>query len=242
MILLRKRDLIALSFSCAAFLVVSFMILSNFNALPAQVFSPQSKTPATVVIDAGHGGEDGGAVSGTGVKESHLNLVVAQRIDELFRFTGNRTVMTRREDVSICDDGLNTIRKRKASDLQNRVTLVNTTPYAILISIHQNSLPSSVITRGAQVFWNTQDGAQELAVSIQDVLNAVVNTGNEKQAKSIPNTIYLTKHALAPSVVVECGFLSNPEETALLQQSPHQLKLAVSVTAGYLRCLKGEPI
>lgn len=239
-ILIRKRDLYLISLCCGLLVCASAFFLRNFGSETISVFSFEKNRPITVIVDAGHGGEDGGAVSRDGVAESHLNLTVALRLDALLRFSGTRTLMTRTEDISICDDGLDTIRKRKASDLQNRVKLVNETENPVLISIHQNSLPSSPVTHGAQVFWNPQSGAQELAENIQNSLNEAVNRENAKQAKPIPQTIYLTKHAQAPSVVVECGFLSNSNETIRLQQPSYQTKLAMSVAAGYIRCLKGE--
>lgn len=238
--LIRRRNIFFTILFCGIFACVFLIFMQNLNREALSVFSVQEGVPITVIVDPGHGGEDGGAVSSDGVQESHLNLAVSLRLNELLRFAGQRTIMTRSEDLSICDEGLDTIRARKASDLRNRVSLVNDTKNAVLLSIHQNSLPSSAVTRGAQVFWNTQSGAQELAVCIQDVLNETINPGNEKKPKEIPQTIYLTKHAQAPSVVVECGFLSNSAETIQLQQPAYQTKLALSVTAGYLCCLKGE--
>ena len=188
----------------------------------------------TVVIDPGHGGEDGGAVSVDGVAESHINLAVSKQLRDLLRFAGVETVMTREEDVTICDEGLGSVRERKASDIRNRVAVVNGTENAVLLSIHQNSLPSSTVTHGAQVFWNSKEGADALAQSVQDALNTAVNVGNEKKTKAIPATIYLMKNINAPGILVECGFLSNREETAMLQQPAYQTRLAAAITAGCL--------
>ena len=149
--------------------------------------------------------------------------------------------MTRSDENAIHTDG-ETIRARKASDIRNRVALVNDAENAVLVSIHQNSLPSSPVTHGAQVFWNRQEGGETLAQLVQDSLNQTINSENEKQAKMIPDTIYLMKHITAPAVLVECGFLSNTEETALLQEPSHQMKLAAAVTAGCLRTLAGEEL
>ena len=200
----------------------------------------------TVVIDPGHGGEDGGAVSPGGVAEGQINLAVSLRVSDLLRFAGERTRLTRSEDVTICDEGLDTMRQRKSSDLKNRVKLVEATENAVLLSIHQNSLPSSPVTHGAQVFWNRREGAEVLAESIQNALNANVNAGNEKRPRQIPDSIYLMKNITAPGVLVECGFLSNPPETERLQDPAYQLRLAAAITAGYLNAgdLKndlGEP-
>ena len=200
-----------------------------------QAFSAVEKPPVTVVIDPGHGGEDGGAVSPDGVQESHINLAVSKQLRDLLCFAGVQTVMTREEDVTICDEGLGTIRARKASDIRNRVAIVNGTENAVLLSIHQNSLPSSTVTHGAQVFWNQQEGAKELAEAIQTSLNDTINVGNEKHTKQIPPTVYLMKHVTAPAMLVECGFLTNQEETGRLQDETYQRTLAISIAAGYLR-------
>lgn len=195
----------------------------------------------TVVLDPGHGGEDGGAVSPDGVAESHLNLAVSERVNDLLRFAGQRTRMTRTEDVSIHTEG-ETVRARKASDIRNRVTLVNETEHPVLLSVHQNSLPSSPVTHGAQVFWNRQEGAENLARIVQDSLNRTINAGNEKHPKQIQDSIYLMKHVTVPAILVECGFLSNAEETGKLQTPSYQTKLAAAITAGYLRSLAGEEV
>ena len=205
------------------------------------MFAAGEDVPVTVIVDPGHGGEDGGAVSAAGVAESHLNLAIATQINDLLRFSGQRTIMTRADDQSIHTEG-DTIRARKASDIRNRVALVNGTENAVLLSVHQNSLPSSPVTHGAQVFWNQQEGADLLAQVVQDSLNHTINPGNEKHPKQIPGTIYLMKHVTAPAILVECGFLSNAEETVKLQDPSYQMKLAAAITTGYLRCLAGEEI
>ena len=126
------------------------------------------------------------------------------------------------------------MRQRKSSDLKNRVRIVEETGNAILLSIHQNSLPSSPITHGAQVFWNRQEGAESLAEQVQDALNAGINSGNEKHPRQIPDSIYLMKNITVPGVLVECGFLSNGPETERLQDPDYQLRLAAAIAAGFL--------
>lgn len=242
LILIRKRTILGSALFCGFLLCLGGILWAGHAAPQAPVFAAREGVPVTVVIDPGHGGEDGGAVSPDGVEESRLNLAVSLRLNDLLRLAGQRTVMTRTEDVTICDEGLATIRQRKASDLKNRVALVNGTENAVLLSIHQNSLPSSPVTHGAQVFWNRQEGGEALAKTVQDSLNTAVNVGNEKHAKQIPPTIYLMKNVTAPGVIVECGFLSNAEETGRLQEPPYQLKLAAAIAAGYLRCAAGEEV
>ena len=200
-----------------------------------EAFAAQSQPQRpTLVLDPGHGGEDGGAVAADGTVESGLNLDVARRVETLFAFLGQETVMTRTEDVSIYSAGAETLHQKKVSDLQNRVALVNKLENAVLLSIHQNSLPSSPKTYGAQVFFNSVPGADSLALSLQNALNLGVDAGNEKTAKRISDTIYLTKNVTAPAVIVECGFLSNSGDTAALKDAAYQLRLASAIAAGYL--------
>ena len=186
------------------------------------------------MLDAGHGGEDGGAVAADGTVESGLNLAIARRVRDLLTFAGVPTTVTREGDAAIYDPGSATLREKKVSDLHNRVALVDELPGAVLLSIHQNSLPSSPSTRGAQVFWNRQEGAEELASSIQESLNGAVNAGHEKKAAQVPSSVYLMKEITAPGVLVECGFLSNAAETEQLKDPAYQTKLAAAIAAGVL--------
>lgn len=240
-ILIRKRVLLLSAFFCC--FLAGLAAVLWFGRSPAiSVFAAREGFPVTAVVDAGHGGEDGGASSSSGVEESCLNLEIALRVNDLLRFAGQRTLLTRSEDIAIADPDLNTIRQRKVSDLKNRVALVNGTENAVLLSIHQNSLPSSAVTHGAQVFWNRQEGAEQLAETVQSALNGCVNIGNEKRATPIPATIYLMKNITAPGIIVECGFLSNQEETNRLQEPSYQRKLAAAIAGGYLRCVAGEEV
>lgn len=185
------------------------------------------------VIDPGHGGEDGGASSKSGMTESGLNLQISEKIYYLLKFSGNSCGMTRNRDVSIYSDGAETLRQKKVSDLKNRVSLVNQTKNGFLISIHQNYLPAPGV-HGAQVFYNTQPGAKETGLQIQQALNETVNLQRSKTAKAILPSIYLMKEIHRPGVLIECGFLSNAEEAEKLKQPSYQTLLAASVVSGVL--------
>ncbi len=193
----------------------------------------------TIVIDAGHGGEDGGAVSRSGVAESGINLAIARRLDQILTLLGEDTVMTRTDERAVYSSDAGTLRQKKASDLRNRVSAVNAMPGAILISIHQNSLPSVPSVHGAQVFFGTREFSAAYAQGVQSALNRCVNNGNAKQEKPIDPTIYLMKNVNCPAILVECGFLSNEDETTMLQDASYQKKLAISIAAGFL-CAAGE--
>ena len=240
MIFLKKRTLWAGAFCFCAGIGLSLLLTGLFAAPHRPVFAAAGGAPVVWIIDPGHGGEDGGAVSPDGIAESGINLDVSLRLNELLRLTGQQTLMTRREDLSVCDDGLSTIRARKASDIRNRTALVNETPNGVLVSIHQNSLPSSPETHGAQAFWNNTQGGETLASFVQDTLNSAINTERPKHPRQIPKTVYLMNHIAAPAVLVECGFLSNAAETTQLTNPDYQTKLAVAITAGCLCATAGE--
>lgn len=230
-LVIRRRSVLALAL--AAVLLLSAVLVWPRRAV--ETLAPAGQGRRTFVIDAGHGGEDGGAVAADGTLEKDLNLAVAQRLEVLLRFLGEDTVMTRTRDVSIHSSGAETLRQKKVSDLKNRVALVSGTPDAILVSIHQNSLPSAPRVHGAQVFYGTVEPSAALARSVQAALNAAVNTDGAKQEKQIEPTIYLMKNVPCPAILVECGFLSNAEETALLRQGEYQLRLAAAIAAGLLQ-------
>ena len=232
-ILLRKRHVAYVLLACCFFAGLSAVLWHGSAAFTA-AFAPAAKGLPVVVVDAGHGGEDGGAVAADGTVESGLNLSIARRVRDLLTFSGVPTAVTRTGEDAIYDPGSATLREKKVSDLRNRAELVNGIPDAVLLSIHQNSLPSSPSTRGAQVFWNGQEGARPLAESVQAALNSSVNAGREKQAAQVPSSVYLMKSINAPGVLVECGFLSSPEETELLKEPSYQTKLAAAITAGVL--------
>ena len=216
------------------FAIGSIILASNRTLVP--VFTPvhPSSTHICYILDAGHGGEDSGAVAADGTLESDLNLAVADRTAQLLRFLGKDIAMTRSDQNAVYTEGAVSLREKKRSDLENRVSMVNQKDNAVLISIHQNSLPSAPSVRGAQVFYNSVEGAAPLAALIQQSLNQSVNPGNEKSERAMDASIYLMRHAGCPAVLVECGFLSNAEETQLLQQDAYQTRLAVSIAAGVL--------
>lgn len=182
----------------------------------------------TIVIDAGHGGVDGGATSCTGVLESRINLEIALRLEDLCHLLGYRTQMIRRSDVSVYTEG-NTIAAKKASDLRQRVKIVNETEGGILVSIHQNIFADSRYD-GAQVFYANTPGSQELAVLLQQNFASACNPGSHRQEKEAKN-VFLMRYIQKTGVLVECGFLSNPEEEALLRTKQYQNRLCAVIVS-----------
>ena len=221
-----------------AFLLFSFLMLvvtlfiMLLRPTPDAPQNTSAEGPITVILDAGHGGEDGGAIGKGEIYEKDINLDIAFRVRDLMAFAGQGSKMSRTEDISIHSPGAS---RWKASDLQNRVKLANETQNAILLSIHQNSLPSSPITHGAQVFHTQQIEATTISAAIQTALNEVINIGNEKQMKPAPKGVYLMKHILVPGILVECGFLSNEQEGRLLQEETYQKQVAWAIYCGIIQ-------
>ena len=177
----------------------------------------------TIIIDAGHGGEDGGAVSCTGRVESQYNLEISLRLMDLFHLMGYQTCMIRTADVSIYKEG-ESLAAKKVSDLKERVRITNEIENATLISIHQNTFPDSKY-RGAQVFYSTKGESRILAESLQRAFCETVNPNSHRKSKKA-DKIYLMEHINCTGILVECGFLSNPQEEMLLRTADYQQKLA----------------
>lgn len=181
-----------------------------------------------VIIDAGHGGEDGGATSCSGILESKLNLEIALRLNDLFHILGTKTCMIRTEDISVHTGG-KSISERKVSDLKERVRIINETQNAFLISVHQNYFSESQY-RGPQVFYGKTSGSQEFARELQTQLNSALVRGNHRQCKK-SDGIYLMEKIQCPGILLECGFLSNPQEDQLLQSPEYQKKLSCLIVS-----------
>ena len=192
------------------------------NAITAMSESELYDGRITVVIDAGHGGEDGGATSCAGILESEYNLQIAKRLDALLHLLGIKTKMVRTTDISVYTKG-STIAEKKISDLKERVMIVNSASNAILVSIHQNYFPQAKYS-GAQVFYGEHTQSKTFARQTQAMLISNLNEGSNRTAKKAEG-IYLMQKVTCPAILVECGFLSNPQEEALLRSDVYQRKL-----------------
>lgn len=181
-----------------------------------------------IVIDAGHGGMDGGATSCTGKLESAYNLEIALKLNDLLHLLGHDTVMTRTSDRSIETEG-QTIAAKKVSDLKERVRIVNETENALLISIHQNTFSDSRYS-GAQVFYGPEGEGQRLAEDLQTAFCTTLNPGSNRKCKKA-DSVYLMQHIDCTGVLVECGFLSNAQEEAKLSSPDYQRKLCCVIAS-----------
>lgn len=225
-------------FLLAALMLTSVLLLQRWAELRVSTVEAKAETlPHTVVVDAGHGGEDGGARSCTGALESGLNLEIAQRVNDLLHLLGRPTRMVRNADVAVYSQGCTTIAQKKASDLKNRVKLVNETPNALLVSIHQNQFSESKYY-GAQVFYAENGDSKALAERTQALLNTQVDTSNHRTAAHT-EAVYLLRSINCTGILVECGFLSNAAEEARLHEAEYQKKLAAAI-CGSVSCYLSE--
>lgn len=185
-----------------------------------------------IVIDSGHGGDDPGKIGINQAKEKDVNLKIAKKVKKRLKKEGWKVVMTREEDVMLGDAEKG---NRKIHDMKARVELINKTMPAMAVSIHQNSYQEAEI-HGAQVFYysHSQDG-KRMAETMQRAL-LMTDEENTRQAKG-NDTYYLLKRTEVPTIIVECGFLSNPQEAEKLIEDGYQKKLAQAITSGIIACV-----
>lgn len=187
-----------------------------------------------IVIDAGHGYPDGGAVGESGVLEKDLNLSIAIKLQKLLEKGGAHVLLTRADDNAVVDNLKEKIREIKRKDLNTRRNFKNDTECDAFVSIHMNKFSDSRYS-GAQVFYAKEPTESKLlSESIQSKLKEMVNPNNNRVAKTTDGTIFILKDSKVPSVIVECGFLSNSEEEALLKTDEYQDKIAFAIYSGIL--------
>ena len=220
--------------------IIFFLCLSIFfmNTRLETVLSENvssSQKPYTVVIDAGHGGFDSGKVGIDGTLEKDINLQIANKLKRTLEAADVKVLMVRTEDVGLYDSNSS---NKKRQDMKTRATMMNEAEADCIVSIHQNSYPEEAID-GAQVFYYTDsDQGKNLAALIQKELITGVDPSNHRTEKS-NSSYYLLKEVLAPIVIVECGFLSNWEESKKLVDDAYQQKLAWAIHLGVLQYLNG---
>lgn len=230
--MLRKGCLLAGALLGTVLLLV--LALGRLNEWMEPAMEPtiiQRKGP--LVLDAGHGGEDGGAVSITGAPESEINLSIVLKLRDVLGLYGVDPILLREEDISLHDSNASTLREKKRSDLKNRVAAAEAVEGGTFLSIHQNTYPSGRYY-GAHVFYAPTENSQPLAEHIQNSIKTALQPDNERTVKQIPDTVYIMNHITCPAVLIECGFLTNPEEEALLRDQTYQRKLAAVIAAAWL--------
>lgn len=210
--------------------LICLEIAQSFDAIITTASADENKI---IVIDPGHGGEDGGAIGQNGINEKDINLSISLILKALFEDSGYTVVMTREGDYSIGDDSLGTIAARKASDIKDRVNICNSSNAKMVLSIHQNYFSEAKYS-GAQMFYGTVDGSEALAESIQTEIRENTQPENNRKIKATTDKIYLLNNSTIPSVIVECGFISNYDESLRLINKDYQRQIAYSIYLGAL--------
>ena len=185
-----------------------------------------------VIIDAGHGGEDGGTQASDGTIEKDINLSIAQILRDMLVQGGFEVEMIREEDISVGDNSLETVRERKRSDLEKRVEIYNSDENNIVLSIHQNNFSESKYN-GTQIFYSDNTESQELSEYIRQAVVGLVQPDNERQCKPADDSIFVLRNAKVPAIIIECGFLSNPQELEKLKDYEYQKEIAFAIYMGF---------
>ncbi len=224
--------ILLISFS-VLFIIFSWVFIrTQFS----QVFSNSyNNSDLTVVVDAGHGGEDGGAIAPDGSTEKTYNLDIALKLEKVLEFYGFNVIMTRTQDVMTCDEGLKTQRQKKVSDIRNRMKIIKDNPNAIFVSVHQNNFYDKT-QQGTQVFYSGNNMKSKiLADIIQNSVKVNFQPDNRRITKKAGTEIFLLYNSHIPSVLVECGFLSNVSDLNLLKTNEYRQKIAVLIADGILK-------
>lgn len=221
---------------CAAFVILHIISPVSKNKIPVQSNSYHLSSSPTIIIDAGHGGKDPGKVGTVGTLEKDINLAIALYLKEILENQDIKIIMTRDEDMDLSKTSSN----RKISDMKERVALIQESNADLVVSIHQNSYTAPQVY-GAQCFYRTNSTEGEQLASI--IQKQIITSTNQTKIRTIKSNddYYLLKHSSIPTVIVECGFLSNPEEEKLLLTDEYQRKMAWAIHLGILQYLKGLP-
>lgn len=199
-----------------------------------------AETAPVIILDAGHGGMDGGCSSADGIPEKGINLSILLKLRDLLTMSGYTVEVTRDTDKSIHDSGVEGIANQKSSDMDNRLELFNRYDNAICLSIHQNQFTDPKYS-GAQMFYAPTNAQSEaLAQSLQNAFHNMLQPENEREIKQCGKELFLCYYCENPTVMVECGFLSNPDEAALLSDEAYQHKVAFTIYAGLQQFLAGK--
>lgn len=193
-----------------------------------------SGTGKTIVIDAGHGGMDGGKIGVNGEVEKEINLLIARKLKDLLEQQGIMVVMTRADENGLYEEGEP---NKKQQDMKRRCELINQTKPELVVSVHQNSYTEPSVC-GPQVFYyENSAAAKEIAGILQNTLNEYLEIERPRESKA-NDSYYILRKTERPTVIVECGFLSNPAEAELLSTDAYQEKVAQAICEGVLQCLK----
>lgn len=210
-------------------------------SVPASGEIKSAVNKQVVVLDAGHGGIDGGCVSVNGVAEKGINLSIVQTLRDSLEILGFDVVCTREDDRSIHDTGVEGIGKQKLSDMKNRLDIINRYDNAIVLSVHQNRFVDERYS-GSQMFYAKENSdGQRLAECMKTQFVNLLQPDNTREIKPVGSEMYLIHNAKSPAVMIECGFLSNPDEAKLLENPQYQKKVAFTILTGLEEYMLTKP-
>lgn len=227
-ITVKIRSLVKPAIAVATVVLFASIVFFAFSGKSVGVLGPYNCQ--MLLIDAGHGGVDGGAISAEGVKESDVNLAIALRMSRLCDLVGIGHQLTRGSDVGC----LESESYSEHDDLVARAQMANSIPECVLISVHQNKYPSEIV-RGAEIMYAETPGSKELGVITQSNMVLVLDPENRRVAHSAPSQLLLTSSVNCPAILAECGFMSNPQEAGLLADGNYQTKIAMTLIASYIQ-------
>lgn len=211
--------------------LVAGMAAAILKTVAAPAFSRHSGL--TVVLDAGHGAPDGGAVGISGTEEKDINLDIVLKLQEILESRGARVILTRTGDSGIFDGTAQTIHEKKVSDMRNRRDIINNSGADMFISVHMNAFGDSA-SHGLHVFYaRNHPEAEATATAIQDSISAVTGA-KAHTVKTASDSLFLMKDPVPPAVLIECGFITNPEEEALLNTDEYRARIAFAIANAIL--------
>ncbi len=222
----------------AVMLIAAAVFVAFCVSASGGIAKKNSDRRQTVIIDAGHGGFDGGATAADGTTEKDINLAVSLKLEQILTLYGYDVIMLRDTDTALNTEG-DTTRSKKRSDIMNRYSAMENNPDSIYLCIHQNNFSASYC-HGAQMFYcKTTDGSKELAECIQTSLRGL-QPDNDRVIKPCTDDVYLIYHAPTTAVLVECGFLSNSDDLVNLKNEEYQMKLAFAISSGLNNYINGS--
>ncbi|MCI8589404.1 MAG: N-acetylmuramoyl-L-alanine amidase [Clostridiales bacterium] len=234
-----KLMLFTLLFTAAGIILYVFCAAFHPSVTPQSLLNASSDNveEQIIVIDPGHGGEDGGAVGVNGALEKELNLAIAENVAHMLKYSGFHVILTREEDIMLTDGKPG---KKKQADLRERLRIAQQSEQNILVSIHMNKFPDQRV-HGLQVYYSkNQPFSEELAKTVQQTVTDTIENDNRRPVKEATSSIYILHNAKIPAILIECGFLSNQGDLARLQDENYQKQLSCAISAALINCLTAK--
>ncbi len=230
---MKSKRLLYIFIVISLFIIFLFIMINSASDINMTSSMQTAKIPPILIIDAGHGGEDGGAVSNSGILEKDINLIIANDTADLLTLFGFDIIKTRNDDISLATNET-TIRLRKVADMKKRLEIFNSSENNVILSIHQNKFTDSKYF-GTQIFYSPNNkNSERLAENIKYTVKNLLQPENKRECKKAGSEIYLLKNTNNPAVIIECGFLSNQKECLKLTDNVYQKQIAYSIATGFL--------